>query len=102
MTRSSKQPTSLVPADETANQGAADTSFSSVLETRMSRRSLLRGGTASAAGAIFASLGLSACGGSSDTPALAAPDGGTNPDPVPPAEKLLGFSAVPKSLADTV
>lgn len=63
--------------------------FNAVLNARLSRRSLLRGGAASAAGAMFSSLGLAACGGGSD------------PEPVA-AEKLLGFTAVNKSLLDSV
>jgi secreted PhoX family phosphatase len=69
-----------------------------VLEQRISRRNLLRGGAASAATVVLGSMGLSACG--SDN--IVSP---TVPDPVippPPAEKLLGFTAVAKSLADVV
>jgi len=77
--------------------------FSTVLEKRLSRRSLLRGGAASAATALLGGMGLSACGGSDhDDPAPApapTPGGGTPPAPV---EKLLGFTAVGKSLADSV
>jgi hypothetical protein len=60
--------------------------FSAILQTRLSRRSLLRGGAASAAGAVFGSLGLSAC----------------VTDEKGPSEKLLGFNAVAKNLADAV
>ncbi|RYE97253.1 MAG: hypothetical protein EOO78_19445, partial [Oxalobacteraceae bacterium] len=37
--------------------------FSAVLNTRLSRRSVLRGSLASAATAVLGSVGLSACGG---------------------------------------
>jgi len=68
--------------------------FSRILDARMSRRTMLRGGLASAATALFGSLGLSACG-SGD-----ASDGtGT---PAPGGTTLLGFTAVEKSLADKV
>lgn len=62
--------------------------FNAILDARISRRGLLRGGAASAAGALFGSLGLSACGG-----------GGSNNDA---SEKLLGFSPVSKNRLDVV
>jgi len=75
--------------------------FEQVLAARLSRRSLLRGGAASAATAVLGSIGLSACGGSDNDPA--SPPVTTPPVTTPPAaEKLLGFSAVAKSLADSV
>ncbi|MDB5727645.1 MAG: phosphatase, partial [Noviherbaspirillum sp.] len=74
--------------------------FSSVLVSRMSRRSLLRGGLASAAGAFFSSVGLAACGGGDDS---GVTDSGTPPAAATSqTEKLLGFTAVGKSLADAV
>ncbi|WP_395004660.1 PhoX family protein [Undibacterium sp.] len=71
--------------------------FSAVLDARLSRRSLLRGGAASIASAFIGSSALSACGGSNnDTPVAVVPE-------VPkPVEKLLGFAPVAKSLADSV
>lgn len=71
--------------------------FSAVLDARLSRRSLLRGGAASIASAFIGSSALSACGGSnSDTPVVVVPE-------VPkPVEKLLGFAPVAKSLLDSV
>jgi uncharacterized protein len=65
--------------------------FSTVLNARLSRRGLLRGGAVSVAGAMLGSMGLSACGSSDNN----------DDKPVVP-EKLLGFQAVAKSLADTV
>jgi uncharacterized protein len=62
--------------------------FSTVLNARLSRRGLLRGGVVSVAGAMLGSMGLSACGSSDDKPVA--------------TEKLLGFQAVAKSLADSV
>jgi hypothetical protein len=48
---------------------------------------------------MLGALGLSGCGGSSDdTPAAVTPPAAATP----PAEKLLAFTAVSKSLADTV
>ncbi len=65
--------------------------FESVLAARLSRRNLLRGSVGTAATAMLGGLGLSACGGGSDSPA-----------PVAPTETLLGFTAVAKSLEDKV
>lgn len=81
------KPTDLVSSNE---------HFSTVLEARLSRRSLLRGGAATAASALLGAIGLSGCGGSDNEP-VTAPPVATNPP-----EKLLGFSAVSKSLADAV
>ena len=64
-------------------------SFDSVLQTRLSRRSMLRGGMGGVGTVMLAGVGLSACGGSDD--AVAAP-----------STTLLGFNAVSKSLADAV
>ena len=63
--------------------------FSSILQTRLSRRNLLRGGAASAAGALFVSMGLSGCNESDASPPV-------------PTETLLAFPAVAKGTADTV
>ena len=73
--------------------------FSAILDQRISRRNLLRGSAASAATAVLGSMGLTACG-SSEAPAT--PVAPVTPPVTPPAEKLLGFTAVPKSLADLV
>jgi uncharacterized protein len=64
--------------------------FDAIFNTRMSRRNLLRGALGSAAAVAIPSFGLAGCG-SDDEAAV-----------VTPTEKLLGFAAVPKSLADTV
>ena len=49
--------------------------FSAVLDARLSRRSLLRGGAASIASAFIGSSALSACGGSNnDTPVAVVPE----------------------------
>ena len=81
-------PLSRVSDEENSNT-SNNPSFASVLDARLSRRSLLRGGVGTAATALFGSFGLAACGGGSDGDAA-------------PAEKALGFTAVPKSLADVV
>ncbi|GAA4428032.1 PhoX family phosphatase [Acidovorax lacteus] len=80
--------------NENANTSANPT-FEAVLDARLSRRGLLRGGVGSVGAAVLGGFSLSACGGGSD-PAPA-------PAPAPaPGPKLLGFDAVPKSLADNV
>ena len=67
-------------------------SFNQVLDARLSRRSLLRGGVGSAASALLGGWGLAACGGGSDDPVTAAPAPIT----------ALGFTAVAKSTTDGV
>uniref|UniRef100_UPI0028AB134C PhoX family protein n=1 Tax=Massilia alkalitolerans TaxID=286638 RepID=UPI0028AB134C len=90
-----------VDHDDIDTNVSSNEHFSTVLEARLSRRSLLRGGAATAASALLGAIGLSGCGGSdNDIATLPSPPVGSTPPP--PAEKLLGFSAVSKSLADTV
>ncbi|MNQ36015.1 hypothetical protein D3C85_495240 [compost metagenome] len=72
-----------------------DNHFNSILNARLSRRNWLRGSAVTAATAVMGSMGLSACGGGSDAVAV-------TPTPTPTPEKLLAFTAVPKSLADVV
>ncbi|WP_462388088.1 PhoX family protein [Acidovorax sp. Q11] len=74
--------------NENANTSANPT-FDAVLGARLSRRGLLRGSVGTVGTAVLAGFGVSACGGGSD-------------DAVPAGPKLLGFGAVPKSLADVV
>jgi len=76
--------------DELCNRSANPT-FDTVLQARLSRRSLLRGGFGSAATAVLGTLGLSACGGNDDEPA--APSATVT---------RLSFNAVAKSTADAV
>jgi hypothetical protein len=85
-------PLALHADDEDLNP-SANPSFNTVLDARLSRRSLLRGGIGGAATAVLGSWGLAACGGGDDDPAPAAPSG-----PI----TALAFTAVPKSLADAV
>lgn len=69
-------------------------SFDSVLQARLSRRSILKG-SFGAATSMFFGAGLVACGGSSD----AAP----SPAPAPAPKTLkLNFNAVAKSVADAL
>ena len=76
--------------NENSNTSANPT-FDAVLDARLSRRGLLRGGVGSVGTAVLAGFGVTACGGSDD-PVVESPA----------APKLLGFGAVPKSLADNV
>jgi len=78
--------------DENLNP-STNPSFEQVLDARLSRRSLLRGGVGGAAGAVLGGFSLAACGGGDDDPV--AP-----PAPAPIAS--LAFTAVAKSLADAV
>ncbi|MES2756639.1 MAG: PhoX family phosphatase [Pseudomonadota bacterium] len=93
---------SLTDPDDVDCNESGNENFSTVLDARLSRRSVLRGGMASAATALFGSFGLSACG--SDVAATpVVPVVPVVPPVVPaPVEVLLGFSAVSKSLADSV
>ncbi|RJG01940.1 PhoX family protein [Noviherbaspirillum sedimenti] len=88
-------PLTHIDSDDIGHNTSNNSEFGEILNARISRRNMLRGGAVSAVSALFGSIGLSACGGSSEVVALA---------PVPPApvEKLLGFAAVSKSLADSV
>jgi secreted PhoX family phosphatase len=79
--------------EEEDSNTSANPSFESVLAARLSRRGVLRGSVGTAATALFGSAVLAGCGGGDDDPA---------PAPAAPTETLLGFSAVAKSLADTV
>jgi hypothetical protein len=54
-----------IPVDhDTDTNVSSNEHFSTVLEARLSRRSLLRGGAATAASALLGVVGLSGCGGS--------------------------------------
>jgi secreted PhoX family phosphatase len=84
--------------DETDLNTSGNESFNDVLDARLSRRAVLRGGVGSAATAVLGGFGLSACGGSDDDPPPSTPA-----TPATPASiDKLAFTAVPKSLADTL
>ncbi len=71
--------------------------FDQVLHARLSRRGLLRGGVGVTSASLLGAMALAGCGGSdSPAPSPAAPV------PAPAAEKLLGYSAVPKNMLDLV
>jgi secreted PhoX family phosphatase len=95
MNKPKDMPLMEMDPDDINCNNSPNATFDSVLQARISRRTVLRGGLASAAGALFGSLGLSACGGGNGNgaPPVTAP--GTS-------ETLLGFDAVGYSLADSV
>lgn len=82
------EPTQAIDFNDENSNTSANPTFESVLGARLSRRGLLRGSVGTVGTAMLAGFGVSACGGSDD--------------PVVPTETLLGFAAVPKSLADVV
>lgn len=89
------EPTSSIPEAQITEDDANRSSnphFDTILQARVGRRSLLRGGVGTAATALMGSLGLAACGGGDDEDTPAAGSG----------SRSLGFTAVPKGLADTI
>ncbi|WP_418315752.1 PhoX family protein [Piscinibacter sakaiensis] len=83
-------------ADDEDLNTSSNVSFNQVLDARLSRRSMLRGGIGGAAAAVLGSWGLAACGGGGDgdgdLPATAAASPITS----------LGFAAVAKNRLDKV
>ena len=78
---------------------SSNPTFASVLDARLSRRQLMKGGFSTTALAMFGGIGgigLAGCSNSDDN--------SSTPIPVstPPVVPTLGFSAVAKSLADAV
>lgn len=94
MNKPTDLPMNQIDADDIGCNDSPNEYFSAILNVRMSRRNVLRRGVASAAGALLGSVGLSACFGNNE--AVAATTSTT------PAETLLGFTAVSKSLADSL
>lgn len=97
MTNSKKSVAPVIDSDDIGYNNTSNPHFSNILEQRVSRRNMLRGGAVTAASAIFGSFGLAACGGSNTD----ASEIITKPDTGKP-ETLLGFTAVAKSLLDVV
>ncbi len=83
---------------------SANPRFNEVLDTRLSRRGLLRGGVGGVAGAVLGCLPLAGCGGgeavAAETVDTAAADKQAQHGGPGRGEKLLSFPAVPKSVAD--
>ncbi|RZT95363.1 PhoX family protein [Rivibacter subsaxonicus] len=88
-------------ADHEITNTSGNASLMEVLDARLSRRSVLRGGIGGAATAVLGGFSVAACGGGDDpapaTPALPPPTAqGFSP------VTTLGFTPVAKSLADAV
>lgn len=83
--------------DEPLCNNSGNRPFADVLETRLARRSVLKGGAGAAMVSMFG-LSLTACNSSSDKKPDDENPGGENPQPEP----LLGFKAVPVSGDDTI
>jgi len=78
-------------SDKVVRNHADNVPFSAILQARLSRRTVARGGL-SAALALLTSTGLAACGGG---------DGqGNAPAPVPAPGLKLGFESLPASMTD--
>ncbi len=84
-------PLDAMQADDACHNSSGNTDFQAVLDARLSRRSVLRGGVGTAATAVLGGWGLTACGGGGDDAAGA-------PAPV----TALSFGTVAKSTADRV
>lgn len=82
----------MIDPDDIGYNTTGNPSFNTMIDARLSRRGLLRGGLATAGGALLGSLSLAACGGSDDN----------DDSPEAPAGLALGFNPVPHSLADAV
>lgn len=99
-----KQELSAIDPDDIGHNTSDNPSFEQIVEARMSRRGLLRGGVGTAATALFGSMALAACGGGSDDPAAAPSPAPAPPPPAPapPAGVTLNFNGVAKNLDDRV
>ncbi|MDP2827090.1 MAG: PhoX family phosphatase [Sulfuricellaceae bacterium] len=81
-------PARQIDPDDIGYNDSASPSFDSILAARLNRRDFLLGSASTGAMAIFGGISLSACN--------------SDASETTPIEKLLGFKAVPKSLADLV
>ena len=81
-----------IDPDDLDNNTSGNPHLNEVLAARMHRRHVLKGGVGAMTMAGLGSLGLAACGGGSDNPALV-----TGPTPL-----VLGFIAVNKAIMDRV
>ena len=89
----------MIDPDDTGYNPTNNPSFSTLVESRLSRRNLLRSSAATAGGALLGSMSLAACGGSGSDDPVTAPA----PAPAPaPAGVKLSFNPVAKSLTDAV
>ena len=90
MNRPVDLPVHALDLDDIDLNNSGNRSFNAVLDARLSRRALLRGGVGSAAGALLGGFSLSACGAGGDDPAPAT-------RATPAGIDKLAFTAVPKS-----
>ena len=90
MNRPVDLPLHHLDADEADLNRSGNPSFNAVLDARLSRRAILRGGVGTAATAVMGSWSLAACGG------------GDDPAPAVTTIDKLSFTAVPKGVADAV
>lgn len=96
------QASEFVDPDDQINNTSLNQAFDQVLARGLHRRGLLKGGLGGAMSAMFApvaALSLTGCGGDDDL--VVAPPPPAPAPPAAPAEVLLGFTAVAKTLADT-
>jgi secreted PhoX family phosphatase len=87
MNRPVDLPPALYEGDEADLNTSGNDSFNAILDARLTRRSVLRGGVGTAATAVLGSWSLAACGGGDDDTTTIG---------------KLAFAAVPKSTADSV
>ena len=85
-------PARSIDPDDIGHNTSANPTFESILAARLSRRTFMLGSASSGAMAIFGGVSLTALAGCDSDDAVAAT----------PTANLLGFKAVPKSLADVV
>lgn len=81
------------PGYEPECNNSGNRTFGSILEARLARRGVLKGGLAAAVAGVFGGAALTGCGGSSSS-------GGTGGSTTAP--DLVGFKAVPVSEADSI
>ncbi len=83
---------------------SSNPSLNDMIDVRLSRRSMFKASFGTAGAAVLGTLSLTACGGGSDAAPVAAAvtPPVTTITPTPVANAALGFTAVPKSKADTV
>lgn len=93
MTQKAIRSAGAIDPDDIGHNESANPSFESILQTRLSRRNLLKGGAGLAA-TSFIGAGLAACGSSDES--------GASPAVAPVAAPTLSFSAVAKSVADAL
>ncbi|XVJ70386.1 MAG: PhoX family phosphatase [Rhizobacter sp.] len=96
-------PATIAHDDERDLNTSGNASFNQVLDARLSRRSMLRGGMGTAGAAVLGTWGLAACGGGGDDAPAVVND---VPAVVTPASTTtiskLNFTAVPKNVLDVV